>query len=58
MSQQSSAAPASVTSFSVESPPKVVDIREPVDTNPSDIQPPGVDEEREPQSLEEALLGE
>ena len=58
MSQQSSAAPASVTSFSVESPPVEVDIREPVDTSPSDIQPPGVDEEREPQSLEEALLGE
>ena len=54
MAQLSSAAPASVTSFSVESPPKVVDIREPVDTNPSDIQPPGVDE-NEPQSLEEAL---
>ena len=32
--------------------------KEPVDTNPSDQQPPGVDEEREPQSLEEALLGE
>ena len=31
---------------------------EPVDTNPSDYQPPGVDEAREPQSLEEALLGE
>ena len=29
-----------------------------LDTNPSDVQPPGVDEEREPQSLEEALLGE
>ena len=29
-----------------------------VDTTPSDSQPPGVDEEREPQSLEEALLGE
>ena len=28
------------------------------DTNPSDYQPPGTDEEREPQSLEEALLGE
>ena len=25
------------------------------DTLPSDLQPPGVDEEREPQSLEEAL---
>ena len=34
------------------------EIKEPVDTNPSDSQPPGVDEEREPQSLEEALLGE
>ncbi len=31
---------------------------EPKDSNPSEIQPPGVDEEREPQSLEEALLGE
>ena len=31
--------------------------KEPVDTSPSDIQPPGVDED-EPQSLEEALLGE
>ena len=29
---------------------------EQVDTNPSDYQPPGVDEE-EPQSLEEALTG-
>ena len=28
------------------------------DTLPSDKQPPGVDEEWEPQSLEEALLGE
>jgi hypothetical protein len=34
------------------------DIKDPVDTLPSDKQPPGVDEEREPQSLEEALLGE
>ena len=55
MSQQSSAAPASVTSFSLEAPPEKVDIRDPVDTSPSDIQPPGVDEEWEPQSLEEAL---
>ena len=53
MSQQSSAAPASVTSFSVESPPVKVDIKDPVDTSPSEIQPPGVDEEYE--SLEEAL---
>ena len=32
--------------------------KEKLDTLPSDKQPPGVDEEREPQSLEEALLGE
>jgi|LUML01.1.fsa_nt_gb hypothetical protein len=33
--------------------------KEPVDTSPSDIQPPGVDKEDDfPQSLEEALLGE
>ena len=37
--------------------PQNVDIKDPVDTNPSDLQPPGVDED-EPQSLEEALLGE
>jgi len=58
MAQQSSDAPASVTSFSLEKPADKVDIRDPVDTNPSDAQPPGVDEEWEPQSLEEALLGE
>ena len=40
------------------SPSKKVDIKDPVDATPSDSQPPGVDEEREPQSLEEALLGE
>ena len=34
------------------------DNKEPVDTLPHDKQPPGVDEEKEPQSLEEALLGE
>ncbi len=35
------------------------DIKDPEpDLTPSDSQPPGVDEEREPQSLEEALLGE
>ena len=33
------------------------DIKDPVDTLPSENQPPGVDEEdNEPQSLEEALL--
>ena len=52
MSQQSSAAPAFVTKLT---PGPVVE--EPVDTNPSDYQPPGVDEQREPQSLEEALTG-
>jgi len=36
---------------------ETIDIREPVDTMPSDLQPPGVDEEKEPQSLEEALTG-
>tara|TARA_B100000287_G_C20393021_1_gene686454 strand:+ start:468 stop:620 length:153 start_codon:yes stop_codon:yes gene_type:complete len=50
MSQQSSQAPAYVTKLTPES--------ETVDTMPHDSQPPGVDEEWEPQSLEEALLGE
>ena len=49
MSQQSDKAPAFVTKLP-PGPPVV-------DTNPSDQQPPGVDEEREPQSLEEALTG-
>ncbi len=49
MSQQSDKAPAFVTKLT---PGPTV-----VDTNPSDQQPPGVDEEREPQSLEEALTG-
>ena len=30
---------------------------EPLDTMPHDSQPPGVDEDNEPQSLEEALAG-
>ena len=51
MGHQSTGNMASVTSYSPE--PK-----EKADTNPSDQQPPGTDEEREPQSLEEALLGE
>ena len=55
MSQQSNHSPASVTWLSPEP--------EPVDTMPLDHQPPGVDEEKEEeekeyQSLEEALLGE
>jgi len=50
MAQQATHSPAFVTRLTPEP--------EKVDTNPSDQQPPGVDEEREPQSLEEALLGE
>ncbi len=33
------------------------EIKDPVDTNPSDVQPPGVDEEVDYNSLEEALTG-
>ena len=54
MSHQSSKLRASVTTFS-PGPVQQVDIREPVDTMPSDYQPPGTDDE--PQSLEEALTG-
>ena len=51
MAHQTSQNKAFVTSLSPE--PEVVD------TNPSDQQPPGVDEDDDmPQSLEEALLGE
>ena len=57
MAHQSSKARAFVTSFSTDAPAETVDIRDPVDTLPSDKQPPGVDDD-EPQSLEEALLGE
>ena len=57
MAHQSQGGPtAYVTSFSPE--PEKIDIKDPVDTSPSDIQPPGVDDEDLPQSLEEALLGE
>tara|TARA_Y100000361_G_scaffold78406_1_gene69392 strand:+ start:550 stop:717 length:168 start_codon:yes stop_codon:yes gene_type:complete len=55
MSQQSDKVTASVTWLS---PEQNVDIKDPPDTLPSDKQPPGVDEDWEPQSLEEALLGE
>ena len=48
MAHQNPTMMASVTSLSPEP--------EELDTNPSDYQPPGVDDE--PQSLEEALLGE
>ena len=50
MAHQNPTMMASVTSLSPEP--------EEVDTNPSDQQPPGVDEETEYNSLEEALLGE
>ena len=56
MAHQSTKARAFVTTYSAESPAQVVDIRDPDDLAPSDIQPAGVDDE--PQSLEEALLGE
>ena len=52
MAQQSSAQPAFVTSYSPEPEPEVID------TNPSDKQPPGVDEQVDYNSLEEALTGE
>jgi len=52
MAHQSTKAQAFVTTYSPQP-----EIKEPVDTLPSDEQPPGVDEDM-PQSLEEALLGE
>ena len=62
MAHQSTKAKAFVTKLSPEP-----DIKDPVahhnkpeehpDTNPSDIQPPGVDEEPDYNSLEEALAG-
>ena len=52
MAQQSNKATASVTWMS-----PAPEIKDPVDTSPSDQQPPGVDDDM-PQSLEEALLGE
>tara|TARA_R100000353_G_scaffold173730_1_gene140385 strand:+ start:141 stop:308 length:168 start_codon:yes stop_codon:yes gene_type:complete len=55
MAQQSNKATASVTWMS---PEPEIKIKDPVDTMPSDHQPPGTDEEIEYQSLEEALLGE
>ena len=51
MSQQSSAQPAFVTSYSPEPVPETKD------TMPSDQQPPGVDDEVDYNSLEEALGG-
>ena len=50
MAHQNPTMMASVTSLSPEP-----EIKDPVDTSPSDLQPPGTDDE--PQSLEEALTG-
>ena len=50
MAHQSNKVTASVTRFSPEP-----EIKDPVDTRPSDRQPPGVDEEVDYDSLEEAL---
>ena len=58
MSQQSKGDRGLGTAHPVQYSPQSPTVKEPIDTNPSDIQPPGVDEDREPQSLEEALLGE
>ena len=55
MAHQSSKARAFVTTYSAESPPQVVDIRDPDDLAPSDTQPTGVDDEA--QSFDEALMG-
>ena len=53
MAHQTAGMTAYVTTLSPEP-----EIKEPVDTLPSDKQPPGVDEEIDYNSLEEALLGE
>ena len=51
MAHQSSKMRASITSYSPE-------IKDPDDLTPSELQPPGVDDEVDYNSLEEALLGE
>ncbi len=51
MAHQTAGMMASVTSLSPEP-----EVKDPVDNSPSDVQPPGVDDD-EPQSLEEALTG-
>tara|TARA_R100000458_G_C8148135_1_gene156796 strand:+ start:496 stop:660 length:165 start_codon:yes stop_codon:yes gene_type:complete len=54
MAHQSTKAQAFVTTYSPQP-----ETKDPVDTLPSEQQPPGVDEDDDmPQSLEEALLGE
>ena len=50
MAHQTAGMVASVTTLSPEP-----EIKDPVDTNPSDYQPPGVDENIDYNSLEEAL---
>tara|TARA_Y100001963_G_scaffold154231_1_gene242550 strand:- start:581 stop:754 length:174 start_codon:yes stop_codon:yes gene_type:complete len=57
MAQQSSQRRAFVTPLTPGSRVKSEKELQELDTNPSEIQPPGVDEDREPQSLEEALTG-
>ena len=54
MSQQSK------TGFGVAHPVPIAPgkpVEDEVDTMPSDYQPPGTDEDKEPRSLEEALMG-
>ena len=55
MAHQSSVMTASVTSLSPEPEAHHNKPEEHPDTNPSDIQPPGVDEKIDYNSLEEAL---
>ena len=52
MAHQTAGMTAYVTTLS----PEPERLKEPVDTMPSDYQPPGTDD-KEPQSLEEALVG-
>ena len=54
MAHQTAGMTAYVTSLS---PEPEAQPKEHTDTNPSDIQPPGVDEEIDYNSLEEALTG-
>ena len=57
MAHQSSVMMASVTTLSPEPEAHHNKPEEHPDTNPSDIQPPGVDENVDYNSLEEALTG-
>ena len=50
MAHQTAGMTAYVTTLSPEP-----EIKDPVDTNPSDVQPPGVDEDIDYDTLEEAL---